>query len=419
MTLVEALNTAEAHSPAIGAVKKQREVAEAKAGEAASGLYPQLSLAAGYTRYQEPNVIVPIHQVGVFPPLDDQIYETSIQLRVPIFSGGRTRANQRAAEAGVLESNVQEDQVRIDLIEGIAQIFILAREQQDRADLMTSRIHLLQRRRDELALLLDEGRVSPADMAQVTAAAAAARADSVELAGRRSELAIRLGQLIGAGERVYPTEENAAPASDVGSAEIFLESQADDGVQSGPRAARAGAQVARATALHSLARRSFWPDISGFASRAYRAGSDLEPVGEWAAGVTLRLPLFEGGRQRASAKAAKASLRSAEYALQSAKAAETADRQIALEQQQSARARRRYIAAAARSKQSSVAATQELYQAGRASLSDLLVQETDLLQLQIQERSAAYDEMMAILRYHAVAGRLTAQNVSEIVRRKI
>lgn len=412
MTLTEALNAAEVHSPAIGAAQRQREAAEARTREAASGLYPQLSLTAGYTRHQEPNVIVPIHQVGVFPPLDDQIYETSIQLRLPIFNGGRTRANRRVAKAGVVESSVWEGQVRIDLIEGIAQIFILAREQQDRADLITARIRSLQRRQDELSLLLNEGRVSPADIAQVTAAAEASRADSIEWEGKRSELAIRLGQLIGAGERVYPIDENPVLTSS-------LESQADDGMPVGPRAAQARAQVARATALHSLATRSSWPDISGFASRAYRAGGNLESVGEWATGITLRLPLFEGGRHRASAQAAKASLRSAEYALQSAETAESADRQVALEQQKSARARRRYIAAAARSKRSSVVATQELYRAGRASLSDLLVQETDLLQLQIQERSAAYAETTAILRYHALAGRLTAQNVSEIVRRKI
>lgn len=419
MTLAEALNAAEAHSPAIGAAKRQREAAEARTKEAASRLYPQLSLAAGYTRHQEPNVIVPIHQVGVFPPLDDQIYETSIQLRLPIFNGGRTGANQRVAKAGVVESNVQEDQVRIDLIEGIAQIFILAREQQDRADLIAARIRSLQRRRDEFSLLLNEGRVSPADTAQVTSSTEAARADSIELEGKRSELTIRLGQLTGAGGRVYPTDENFAAASNAGSEGKLPAPQLDDSVQAGPRTAKARAQVARARALHALATRSFWPDISGFASRAYRAGGDLDPVGEWAAGITLRLPLFEGRRRLASAKAAKASLRSAQYALKSVEETQAADRQIALERQESARVRRQYIAAAARSKSKSVAATQELYQAGRVSLSDLLVQETDLLQLQIQERGAAYAETMAILRYYAITGRLTAQNVSEIVRRKI
>jgi len=419
MTLTEALNAAAVHSPAIGVAARQREAAEARTREVASGLYPQLSLTAGYTRHQEPNVIVPIHQVGVFPPLDDQIYETSIRLQVPIFSGGRTRVRKRAAEAGVLESSVREDQVRIDLIEGIAQIFLLAREQRDKADLIAARIRLLQRRQDELSLRLNEGRVSPADMAQVISSVEAARADSIELEGKRSELAIRLGQLIGTGEWVYPADENLLPTSALETEGRFLEFQTGDEEQGGPRAENARAQVIRATALHALAKRSSWPDISGFAARAYRAGGDLEPVGEWAAGISLRLPLFEGGRHLASARTAKASLRSAEYMLQAAEAAEAADRQVALEQQASARTRRRYIAAAAQSKRSSVTATRELYRAGRVSLSDLLVQEMDLLQLQIQERGLAYAEMMAILRYQAIAGRLTAQNVSEIVRRKI
>jgi outer membrane protein TolC len=418
MTLMEALNAAEAHSPAIGAAKRQREAAEAGTREVASELYPQLSLAAGFTRHQEPNVIVPIHKVGVFPPLDDQIYETSIQLRQSIFNGGRTRARKRAAEAGVLELRAQEDQVRIDLVEGVAQIFILAREQRDRADLIAARIRSLQRRQDELSLLLSEGRVSPADIAQIAASAEAARADSIEAEGKRSELAIRLGQLIGGGRRVYPTDENSTAANNTDFEEEPLDPQADDSLQAGPRAAKARAQVARATALHSLATRSIWPDISGFASRVYRTGGDLDPSGEWAAGIALRLPLFEGGRRLASRKAAKASMQGAQYALRSVEEAEAADRQIALEQQKSAHARRQYIAAAARSKSRSVAATQELYQAGRVPLSELLVQETDLLNLQIQERGTAYAETMAILRYYAVAGRLTAQGISEIVRRE-
>ena len=88
---------------------------------------------------------------------------------------------------------------------------------------------------------------------------------------------------------------------------------------------------------------------------------------------------------------------------------------MALQQWQAARERRRLIATAVASKTTSVRAYQEMYKAGRISLSDLLVQETELLQLKMQEKSLAYQERLAVLHYYATAGELNAANVQQFV----
>lgn len=86
MSLSQALEMALANNPHIAMIKGQREAADAKVWEAKGAFLPQILVSAGYTRYEEPNIIVPIHQVGVFPPLDDQIYESSLQVKIPLLT---------------------------------------------------------------------------------------------------------------------------------------------------------------------------------------------------------------------------------------------------------------------------------------------------------------------------------------------
>ncbi len=408
ISLQEALDAALKRNPLVDAMRQQRRTAEARVREATGGFLPQISMLVGYTRYQEPNIIIPIHKVGVFPPLDDQIYEARLQLQVPLFSGGRTLANRRAAKAGMQESRMQETLAELSLIERIGQMFIQAQELNDRAQLIAARITSLRRRHHELSLLLQEGRVSPADLAIVTSSLQSARADSLELDSKKQELALRLAQLVGRRQPVYPEMQQGATAAAVVPDTSLLR-------HPGPQIRQARARVERARAMKSLAVRSFLPEISGFAVYNYRSGADLDFIGEWAAGVTLKLPLFEGGRRIARVKAAQASLRAAENGLQYARDAHDTELRVALQQWQAARERRRLIAAAVASKTTSVRAYQEMYDAGRLSLSDLLVQETELLQLQMQEKSLAYQERMAVLHYYATAGELNAANVQQFV----
>ena len=55
----------------------QVDAFKASVSQATGSFLPQLYANAGYTRYEEPNIITPIHQLGVFPPLDDEIYEAT------------------------------------------------------------------------------------------------------------------------------------------------------------------------------------------------------------------------------------------------------------------------------------------------------------------------------------------------------
>lgn len=412
MTLSAAVDAAVVHNPSLRALRNQRQAAEARTREARSASFPQLAVTAGYTRHQEPNIIVPIHRMGVFPPLDDQIYDVGFRLKVPVFTGGRTRANRRAAEASEEETEAQKMLALNALLQGIADVFIRAQEVADKEHLVGVYLNVLRRRYAEMAVLEREGRIPAADAALVNAFIQEARADSMDIAGKKRELAIRLGQLVGTNRYVYPqctatdtTESGGGAAPD---SALFE--------RTGPISLRAQAQLDRADALRSAVVGGFWPEVGGFAGYTYRSGGDLDLFGEWAAGITVRMPVFEGGRRMAQMRAAKASVRSAEENLRHARQAQDAELRVAFEQWRSARARREALSGAIRSRSRAVAAYRRMYEAGRALLSGVLEQEADLLELQVRERGLACAERRAVLQAHAVAGTLTPETVRATAR---
>lgn len=412
MTLTEALETALQKNPSMKSVRAQRDATEARIGEAKADFFPEVVIASGYTRYNEPNIIVPIHQTGVFPPLDNDIYETVTRVRIPIFSGGRTVAATRASRASADETEALEALTKMQLLERIISIYIQALELEDNRALLAARLQVLRQRRGELNLLRQEGRASPADLALVQSSLAATRSDSLEVEFASQQLAIRLGQLLGSTTPTHPFITEVDFNSGFSGADTLTTALRP----AGPEVRRAEARLAHADAIRAGATRSFWPELSGFASYSLRSGGDLNMTGEWAVGLTLSLPIFDGGRRVANLRAAKASFKAAQEANESAQQTQSAALILALTRYRSSQNRQDYLSQAVDEKARSVAAQRQMYQAGRLSLSELLTQETELLQLQVNERQVAYDGRLAILNYHATAGILTIDLAEKIVR---
>lgn len=418
MNLSQAVDVALGNNPAIGAAQWQRQAAEHQVWEARSGYFPQIMASAGYTRYQEPNIITPIHEPMKFPPLDDEIYESSLQLKMPLFDGFRTRAKVRAASAAAEEATVEAKQARINLIQNVTDIFIRWEELADNQRLLTAHLKALKRRHHELSVLKAEGRISAANLSLVESAIDAARSDSLDLENKRLQLADRLGQLLGADRRIFPqsTEIHAGWSAEMAAMTVHPDSLLAPSGQPGPTVQKARAQLERAEAFKSSANRSFFPDLSGFAVYNWRAGADRDPISEWAAGITLSFPLFQGGKRIASVKAGAASLHAAKQGYQAARQQERTQLQIAYQQWQSARNRQQFLKGAIQNKQKSVEAQRDLYKEGRLSLSELLTQENELLDLKIQERSLLYQEISALLSYHATAGTLTKEKIQMMIK---
>ncbi|MEA3297656.1 MAG: TolC family protein [candidate division Zixibacteria bacterium] len=168
VTVSEAIDSVLAINPNILMSKAQVDASRSQVSQATATLLPQLYANAGYTLYEEPNIVTPIHQQGVFPPLDYEIYETNIQLSVPIFDGGRRLTQRRIATANVDENMAFDELTRNELLKQVAEIFILSRQTEDQSRLINKRLASLYKQWEDLQVLNAEGRVSKGDLALVT-----------------------------------------------------------------------------------------------------------------------------------------------------------------------------------------------------------------------------------------------------------
>ncbi len=422
MTLSQVLDSALQKNPVIQAARWQKVSASKKVLEARSGFLPRISVVGSYTRYKEPMIIIPIHEKGKFPPLDDKIFNSQFQLQLPIFSGGRTLAAHKAAKASAAESGAQGEFVEAKVIQNVANIYLQAREVTDKRNLVTQRLHALRQRYRELSLLQREGRISEADFALINASLQSTIADSLELESAWYQLSVRLGQIVGVKHPIIPDVSDfsapdlSASETAVIEADLLPDTTSLDERLNGPEIKKAQAQLMRARAMKSLAMRSFLPEVSGFYVYNYNSGgSEWDPVGEWAVGLSVRIPLFEGGRRIANVGAASAAEKAAAANLKNTLLEQKASLEIAYLKWDAARKRRQFLIQAIESKQKYVEANRKLYKEGRIPLSELLTQETELLALEIQEKELRYAEQKALLNYHALIGNLTTENVKKIL----
>ncbi|WP_456442360.1 TolC family protein [Caldithrix abyssi] len=417
MTLSQALDVALQKNPVLRASDWQKVAARKKVWEARSGFLPRINLVGTYTRYQEPMIITPIHKVGQFPPLDDKIFTSQFQVQLPIFNGGRTLAAHKAAKAGLAESGAQGEFVKVRVIQNMANIFLQAKEVSDKRHLVAQRLRTLRQRHRELSLLQREGRVSEADFALMNASLQSALSDSLELKSAWRQLSVRLGQVMGVKQPIVPDVSDLSGAqTPLMQMELLPDTTNLAERMQGPEIKKAKAQLMRASAMKSLAKRSFLPEISGFYVYNYNSSAnEWDPIGEWAVGVTMRFPLFDGGRRIANVGAASASEKAAAANLDNTLLEQKASLEIAFMQWKTARQRRQFLTLAVESKQKYVEANRKLYKEGRIPLSELLTQETELLALQIQEKELRYAEQKALLDYHALLGNLNTEKVKKIL----
>lgn len=412
VNLSDALTEAISANPVLAAATYDSTVDQFLVKEARADLFPEISAIGGYSRYEEPNIVLPIHEAGVFPPLDDDIYEGRIELHVPLFDGGRRRALVEATEASATSTSARADVTRMEIVAGVSRLFLEASRVEAGAVLVSARLVVLRQRHREIQTLMNEGRASSADLSLVEASLAEVVADSLELDSQRIEISLRLALWLGSDTPVKPVVTAAVDAT--GSVS-FLEAVP---VEAAPRIREAEGRLEQASARYAAAAKAYWPELTGFAAVLSRSGDDLDFTSEWSAGVAVRMPLFTGGRRSASKKAAAAARMAAERRYLAVQLELQTNERAAIARWRSANSRQAALSQAAENKFISVSAQRELQAAGRLTLAELLTQETELLNMQLKAADMALAARFALLDYHIAIGTLSPAYAQAIVERK-
>lgn len=301
LTLDGAVAAGRENHPRAAAARAAADAARARALQAYAAYYPQISIAADWTRGR---AFYPILGAGMAK--ETEVNSASVQLRQTLYDFGRTSGAAKAARLNRAAAEQASAAARQDAALRVKEAYylVLAAEKQVAAERETAaaREGVFRQARG----YFDEGVRSKLDVSRAEAGLHAAKTALIRAENNRELARVELASSMGRPDaEPRPLAEPSADLPDLPDrAEARRRALADSAdirrLDSLRGAAQAGARTARSDYL---------PVLSGAAS-AGRADGSFPPNGSvWSAGVGLSVPLFSGFSTREKVREADAALR--------------------------------------------------------------------------------------------------------------
>lgn len=301
LTLDEAVAAGLEHHPRAAAARAAVDAARARGGQAYAAYYPQVSIAADWTKSR---AFYPM--LGAGAARETEVGSASLQLRQTLYDFGRTSGAAKTARLNRAAAEQASAAVRRDVAFRVkaAYYLVLAAEKQATAERETAaaREEVFRQARG----YFDEGLRSKLDVSKAEADLHAAKTALVRAENNRELARVELAGSMG--KRDAETRPLAEP-------ETALPELADR-AEARRRALTDNEEIRRLDSLRGAAQagaraaRSDYLPVLSVAASAGRADGSFPPNGSvWSAGIGLSVPLFSGFSTREKAREADAALR--------------------------------------------------------------------------------------------------------------
>jgi outer membrane protein TolC len=418
LTLEEAVRTAVRNNPLLRAQEDAAGAAHARTGQVRAGWLPRIDFSQGFTRGTNPVYVFgtlltqrqftasnfALNQLNTPTPLDN--FQTRLEGQVSLFDSGQTRLRVRGAKRLETAADLETEQARQDLVLRVVQAYygvLVARENlaAAREALRTAQANV-----ERVGNLEKAGLVVASDLlsAQVFRAQMEERAIRAE---NQLELSrMTLGRELGLGPQAL--REPAGALGEPPGAALSIEEYEKAALANRPALKAAELEQRAAEDNRKLTRAQFGPRIGLFAD----VERDAQTLGSrsgtnWTAGAKLEWNISAGGADRYRLAEAEARQRQAAEQLEWFRSG------VRLEVRQAyldvVAAQRRADAARASVSQAaeSLRILQNRYEAGLASITDLLRAQTAQLEARTTHLAALHDWQVARAQLERAAGRLT------------
>lgn len=269
--------------------KTNSESAQAGSSLLSSDYLPKLNGNISYTKSQFPQIITPIRQQGAFPPLDDQVYNATIQADWEIFDFGESRAIRKKTKALADAANIKYDLAKMETIESTASAFVQLQQLRELKEVQQQRIETLHKSKDQLESLYQEGRIAKVDLLKIDDTIIGAETAVITTNNRIDQTLQRLSDDLAV--------EQPLTLTDIMPIEFendFLFNPDNMDSENAP-SVMAARQQKRASDYEAKASyRAFLPQFNLFATEQFRSGSNFEVDDQWMVGIRLNVPLFAG-----------------------------------------------------------------------------------------------------------------------------
>jgi outer membrane protein TolC len=387
LTLMDAVRVALEKNPAVEAAAAYTQAVHEGIAEAKAARLPRVDFSEGFTRGNNPVYVFGgllterqftagnfgLNFLNTPPPLD--IFRTQFTAALPLYDAGQTGRRIKDAKLSAQGAGENGQRTRQEVIFNVVKAYtdeLLARENTRVAE---AGVKSAQSDLDRAEARKEEGQAVPSDLLSAQVQLAQAQEDLLQAQNAVDLAHAALNVAMGLPEDAATTIEPGLKESNFAAGALAERQQ--HALQSRPDLREAGLGVERATNGQHLARAEFLPKVNAFGSWEEDNQTFLERGGNnWVAGVSLNFNIFDGGANRA--RLAAAHYRQTQAQAQVAQLAAAVKLQVREAYLNLTTAQQR-IEVSRQSKseaEESLRIIQNRYEAGLATITDLLQVET-------------------------------------------
>jgi len=421
LSLKQAIAIALQKNPGVRAASAAEAEAGARFEQARSGYLPRINYTESIQRGNNPvyvfGTLLTQHEFGpgnfaldaLNRPEAINNFQSQMTFDQVVYDGRQTSLGSKAARFGEQVAREGTRRTSQEVIEAVVEAYygaVLAAESGRVAEEARKSAEANLKRAESLR---DAGMTTDADVLSLRVHLAGVREEQIRanngLQVARAALNNALGVPLDSDYRLTsPLTEAALPPGE-------LEKYERDAVENRPEARQALLAGQIAGVQNELARSTFLPQVIFHGGVEADRGGFATRVGtNWMAALSLRFNILNGGADKARLKESAAAARRADAER------ERADSGIKLEVRRAfldvrAAAQRVEVARAAVAEAAeSLRILQNRYEAGLATVTDLLRNETALLAVRTRQLAAVYDQRLAAVRLERATGRLTSES---------
>jgi outer membrane protein len=400
------------HNPRIRIAQKNIETEQFGIDAARSDLLPKVSFGSGATRYRYPTPLTPIVielplSTVDLPDFERTIYNASASFTLPLYKGGRIVRNLRIARTrkALAEDNYAASVQ--DLVYNLTSTYQKILQLQKLLESNEAQVSQLENHRRDVKAFLEAGTAPRLDLLKT----------DVELAHARDALMAVKNNVEGAFSllRELMGMDNASPPFSI--ADLPLSPAAYPSEEEALDTALAKRPDYRAIAKKKkiaedrirVARGKWLPDISGTGQYIKTAGDAMAFKENFYVGVSLTIPVFDGGLIRSEVNADRTELekvKEEERAMRLSISRELKDARIAID---NASDRMSVARAAIASARETLRVERLRYVTGAGTTTDVIDAETALLRAETDSFQAAYDKEIGLASLKKGMGILTVE----------
>jgi len=403
LTLPQALRQALAVNPSARAQQYGVERQDRERAIARGGFLPKVDVNADVSHYNEPNTVHPIHEAGVFPPLDDDIYGMDVTLRQPLYAGGRLVAGREAAEHNYMAARERLRLTHHELLFQVTRNFADALRYRHLVESLDRRIQALETEREHTAKRLAQGRAARLDLIRLETRLSQARHDRIAARQREQDARARLAALLDARNDLPPLGELSPAGAKVPAS---MEEALTTASANNPTLNMRAAQTRAARERVNVARADRRPQVELQASVRETSGDNWDFHDDERIGVVFSLPVFDGAVRKNRVAQSELERQQSEFELKAARNDLVAEVHQAVGGVAEAESRR----AIARQQQDEAAEALRIeslrYRQGASDISDLLSAEADYWGAVANRLQAEYGFIVAQARLLKATGEL-------------